>query len=231
MSSNCPPAPVSANPALILQTSTLAAGTKVFRFHARVRSADSFNPNEGKRIDVPEDGSRFNPFPGAPMPNIPTLYAADTLQAAALESVFHDVEHCPSPMYLKFRLAEWCYSQLEVLRDLLLVELTNPHLRQLAVPGRASSIRESELIHTPSSEYPNTRSWARFLHASLPKLDGVAWRPRLGGTGQAFVFFGDRCPPGTIIAKQIPISVESGAGFLELNRIAKLASIRIIDSA
>ncbi len=76
----------------------------------------------------------------------------------------------------------------------------------------------------------DTRTWARFLHASLPGLDGLAWRPRLGGTGWAYVFFGDRCGTGALRAQPTATEVISGAGFLELHRIATEASIRIIDS-
>lgn len=231
MPSKCPPAPAGADPALVLQTLTLRAGAPLFRFHGRTHQADSFNPNTGLRIEVPEKGARFSPYPGAPATNIPTLYAADTFRAAALESVFHGVDHSPSPTYLVSQLAAWRYSRLEATRDLVLLELTNPHLRQLAVAGRDSSLQEDELIHSPTAEYPNTRSWARFLHASLPALDGLAWRPRLGGTGQAYVFFGDRCGAGALEAASMPILVESGPGFHQLCRVAKLASIRLIDSA
>jgi hypothetical protein len=230
MSFNCPPAPASGAVALALETTTLAAGTQLIRFHKKGRTASSFNPNIGKRIEIEEDGGRFNPFPGAPASNVPTLYAADTLEAAALESVFHDVEHCPSPSYLRTRLASWRYSRIDIMRDLLLLELTNPRLRQLAVPGRSSSLKESELIHTSPSEYPNTRTWARFLHASVATLDGLAWRPRLGGKGLSFVFFGDRFAIGDLRAKPKPAKVDSGPGFLEIQQIARSARIRIIDS-
>lgn len=202
----------------------------LFRFHSWVRPADSFNPNVGKHIELPEDGSRFNPFPGAPALNVSTLYAADSLEAAALESVFHDIEHCPSPTYPKFRLSDWCFSRLELVRDLRVLELTNPRLRQIRVPGRPTSIEEHELVHTPPSEYPNTRSWARFLHASIPGLAGLAWRPRLGGTGQAFLLFGDRCHDKAFKVDAPPTGVASGTGFIEISRIAQWASIRIVDS-
>jgi hypothetical protein len=66
-----------------------------------------------------EDGARFNPFPGAPSPNVPTMYAADSLPAAALESVFHNVDRSPSPSFPKMQLADWQYSRLKVIRKLL----------------------------------------------------------------------------------------------------------------
>lgn len=229
MSFNCPQASIDADPRLTVQTRKIEAGAQLVRFHGTAYPADSFNPNTGKRIDLPEHGSRFNPFPGPPSSNVPTLYAADTLQAAALESVFHAVQHEPSPTYLRSQLSDWRYSHLETLRDLTVLDLTNPHLRQLSVPGRSISLTEGELIHTPASEYPNTRTWARFLHESLPILDGLAWRPRLGGIGWAYIFFGDRCGTGALQSGPIAIEVSSGPGFLELDEIAKLASIRIID--
>jgi len=231
MSFKCPLAPAGANPALVLQTLPLSAGTKLFRFHGTTYGADTFNPNIGRRIEVPEDGARFNPFPGAPADNIGTLYAADTFEAAALESVFHAVEHVPSPDFPRVQLADWRYSRLEVTQDLVLLELVNPRLRQLPVRGRKASISEGELIHSPPGQYPNTRTWARFLHASMPGLAGLAWRPRLGGTGQAFVFFGDRCRSGVLEAKSKPIPVAVGPGYQQLCRVARAASIRMIGPA
>src|SRR5215469_15669470 len=161
MSFNCPPAPTGAG-VLTIQTTPLAKGRLLFRFHKihTTYPANSFNPNTDKHIDIPEEGARFNPFPGAPSANVPTLYAADNLNAAALESVFHDVEHTPGPTYPKSRLAEWSYSKLRAKRKLVFLMLVNPRLRPIGVPGRSSSITESELVHTPPVEYPHTRTWA-----------------------------------------------------------------------
>jgi hypothetical protein len=178
---------------------------------------------------VPEDGTRFNPFPGAPSPNVPTLYAADRLSAAALESIFHDVPHVPSPTYPRSRLRDSSYTKLETTRDLVSFELVNPRLRQLAVPGRDSSVTEDELIHTPASEYPHTRTWAQFLHTHVPGLDGLLWRPRLGGEGHALVLFGDRLKTGDLKIVSPAVSAATGIGFAKVHRIATLASISIVD--
>jgi hypothetical protein len=173
-------------------------------------------------------GARFNPFPGAPAANIPTIYAADLLEAAALESIFHDVPHVPSPSYPRLRLGEWSYSELKVTRDLVLLELVNPKLRQFRVPSRVESITESELIHTPPSEYPHTRTWAQSFHTALSKLDGLAWRPRLAGTGTSFVFFGDRFKTGDLQIHSSPTPTAIGDGFLEIYALAKRAHITIV---
>jgi hypothetical protein len=229
MSFSCPVA-LAGTASFKVHTTELVWGRVLFRFHKSSAShpANSFNPNTGKHIDIPEDGARFNPFPGAPSVNISTLYAADTFQGAALESVFHDVEHAPSPTYLTSQFAEWSYSKLRTKRKLMLLKLVNPRLRPLLVPGRDSSITESELVHTPRGEYPHTRTWARYLHDSLPSIDGLAWRPRLGGTGTAYIFFGDRC--GGELEIDTPANhLITGPGLGKIKGIARRAGIVLID--
>ena len=208
----CPPAPVAANPALVIQTAILKAGSALTRFHSKSRAGNIYNPNTGKRIEIEEEGARFNPFPGAPAANVPTLYAADNITAAALESIFHGVKHIPSPTFPRIGLKDSSYSELVVNADLAVVELTNPQLRQLVIARRRTSLKEEELIHTPPSQYPHTRTWARFLHDSLPSLQGLCWRPRLGGTGLAYMLFGDRCAPGALTVTSGPTDVDSGSG-------------------
>jgi hypothetical protein len=149
----CPPAPVAANPTLFIRSSILKAGNVLTRFHSKVRAGNIYNPNKNKRIGVEEDGARFNPFPGAPATNVPTLYAADNPSAAALESIFHGLKHIPSPTFPRLGLKESCYSQLTVNDDLLVIELVNPQLRQLAVAGRRASLSEGELIHSRPRQY------------------------------------------------------------------------------
>lgn len=195
MSSNCPAAPLY-GPVADLQMLMLPSGTALVRFHGSAYPANSFNPNIGKDWTISKDGARFNPFPDGNAVNVPTLSAGDNFAAAALESVFHDVPHIPSPRFPRTRLDSWQYTRLEVKRDLVLFELTNPHLRQLDVPGRPVSLLEAELIHSEPTQYPNTRTWARFLFQMLPALSGLAWRPRLGGQGMAYVFFGERALSG-----------------------------------
>lgn len=110
----------------------------------------------------------------------------------------------------------------------MLFELVNPKLRQLSVPGRANSITESELIHTLASEYPQTRTWAQSLHTAIPGLDGLAWRPRLAGTGTSYVFFGDRFKDGDFQVHSAPVPVAHGTGFAEILAIAERANITIV---
>ena len=76
---------------------------------------------------------------------------------------------------------------LQLLSDLTVFSLTNPRLRQITVSGRTTSLTEDELIHSPPSEYPNIRTWARFLHQVCPRFkDSPGGRDLGAGDGPTF---------------------------------------------
>jgi len=236
MSSNqtCPKAP-SAPKGVLPQTESVPSGTLLTRFRSKPASpataypANSFNPNTARDWEIAGDGARFNPFPVSSGGNAPTLYAADGYATAALESVFHDVPHEMSPEFPRSRILLWQYVQLRTKRDLWVVMLTNPQLRQLRVPRRKESLREDELIHTPASQYPRTRTWAKFLHDHILSLDGLAWRPRLGGHGTAYMFFGDRCNISDFEIVGVPTDLDSPVEYAKIKAVATASNIRIID--
>jgi hypothetical protein len=230
----CPRAPTAPKGDLP-QTEFIPSGTVLTRFRSRptnpamAHPANSFNPNIGKDWEIAADGARFNPFPISSRGNAPTLYAADSYAAAALESVFHDVPHEASPEFSRSRVLQWQYVQLKTQCELRIVMLTNPQLRQLHVSHREESLREDELIHTPPSQYPQTRTWAKFLYDHIPALDGLAWRPRLGGRGTAYMYFGDRCNPTDFAVVGVPTDLDAAAEYAKIEAVATAAHIRIID--
>jgi len=61
--------------------------------------------------------------------------------------------------------------------------MVNSQLRQVPVAGRSDSLSEAEIIHSDPQQYPITRRWAQFFYNGIPTLQGLAWRPRLGGEG------------------------------------------------
>ncbi len=174
-------------------------------------------------------GARFNPFQNLLGHDVPTIYAGSTNFAAALESVFHDLPHTPKPPYPASKFTGFAYSRLKIRRALQVLELVNPQLRQVSVPGRDKSLEEHALIHTKANEYPATRAWARYFHHSLPHLEGLAWRPRLGGEGLAYVFFGDRVAPDDLQLVENATPIDSGPGRRLIESLADKAYIRIID--
>jgi hypothetical protein len=228
----CPRAPGSPSGALP-QTILIPVGTTLTRFRGIVVPPatpfppNSFNPNTGKKSTIATDGARFNPFPDTAGDNVPTIYAATTYEAAALESVFHQVPHIQSPEVMRSQVETWEYFELRTLRELRVVRLNNPQLHQLKAPRRRESLREDELIHSPASQYPATRTWAKFLHDHLPGLDGLAWRPRLAGQGEAYVFFGDRCGASDFAVATPPTPLTSPAEYGKIKAVADAANITI----
>jgi YD repeat-containing protein len=157
-----------------------------------------------------------------------TTYTYDSLDRlttkdtpeGTLNYTYDTAGNLASMTFPRLGLKESCYSELIVNDDLIILELTNPQLRQLAITGRRAFLNEGELIHTPPRQYKNTRTWARHLHASLPALQALCWRPRLGGTGLAYMLFGDRCPPGalTVIAGPVVTCSEEPQDETDRNR-------------
>jgi hypothetical protein len=231
----CPSAPSLPTGALP-QTVLIPAGTLLTRFRgiavppASAHPPNSFNPNTDKNWTIATDGARFNPFPDTAGKNVPTIYAATTYEAAALESVFHQVPHIQTPEIMRSQVETWEYFALRTLRDLRVARLTNPQLRQLKVTGRTESLREDELIHSPPSQYPATRTWAKHLHDHLPGLDGLTWRPRLAGEGEAYVLFGDRCGAGDFVVGSPPTRLTSATEYGKIKAVADAANITIKSS-
>jgi len=135
-----------------------------------------------------------------------------------------------SPEIPRSRVLWWQYLRLKTTRELRVVKLTNPQLRQLRVLRRSGSLREDELIHTEVSPYPMTRTWAKFLHDNMPTVAGLAWRPRLAGQDIAYIFFGDRCSAADFLIHHSPTSLDSAIEFAKIQVVATAANIRIIDA-
>jgi hypothetical protein len=182
MTAGCP-LPPSGTANLKVGLAEVSVGTALIRFHPSKYRGTSFNPNidefgKPRNMDDARAGARFSPFAdligagsGA---NVSTLYAGTTDRAAALESVFHDLPHMPSPTFASSQLKGFVLSRFTVKRPLMVLELVNPQLRQLPVEGRAASLTEGELISSSPSNYPSTRAWAQHLHRCLPTLAGLA---------------------------------------------------------
>src|SRR5437763_1001790 len=82
-------------------------------------------------------------------------------------------------------------------------------------------------VHPANSFNPNTRKWAKLLHDNIPGLDGLAWRPRLGGQDIAYVFFGDRCGAADFSVVHGPTALNTPAEYGRIKAVADGASITI----
>jgi hypothetical protein len=178
--------PTPLPPATLHITSwTLHSKQVLHRVHQERYTGEQFNPGL-------KGNARFSPIRNAKGAAIPTLYAAVTFDAAAMETAFHDVSHVPGfKHYNKRKLEGQVHSELKVKRDLTLVDLGSVALRKLGVPRKL-------LIDTEKDQYPATRLWAEAVHAQHPRIQGLSWISRQDDSARAVMLFGDRVPKSAL---------------------------------
>jgi len=164
------------------------------RVHLQDYQATQFNPGH-------TGDARFSPLQNSLGQPIPTLYAADTFQAALMESVFHDVPHAPGfKLFDRRKLHKQVHSRLQVTTALTLADLTSKPLRKLGVTRR-------QLIDTEKDQYSNTRRWAQAIHAQHPDVQGLRWTSRQDDSARAVMLFGDRIADNLLHQTQEPRSL------------------------
>ncbi|NHZ92217.1 RES domain-containing protein [Massilia sp. CCM 8733] len=171
------PPPLNVDAANVTRTS-LDVNTILHRIHQDTFGALQFNPGFGN--------ARFSPINDAVGKSIPTIYAGETFECAAMESVFHDVPYAPGlKAYDKAKLAGQVHSIVKTKELLVLADFGTKALHKLGIP-RAS------LTDTEKDRYPFTRTVAQAVHAQCPDLQGICWTSRQDDKATAYVLFGDR---------------------------------------
>jgi hypothetical protein len=107
-------------------------------------------------------------------------------------------------------------------RDLTLIQLHGHGLRRLGAS-------RAELIDSEVWQYARTAAWAAALHFRREGADGLIWVSRKFDTAFALVLFGDRVVRSDIEVIEHPLPLFLGDGYAEIQRIAGLASITIIE--
>ena len=206
-----PPPPAKLDPKL----TRLAAGSSLYRVHPARFRANQFNPNRAST-----QRGRFHLFTDVQELPVPTLYAADTVDGALSETVFHNVPGGGGRI-LRSRLQGLELSRLLTRDELLVVELRGHGLRRLG-------LTRPQLLETDASTYPDTACWAQALHRCNPDIQGLLWISRQFDQTSAVVLFGDRVSPTALRVQQKALALDSGTGFKEVQRIASEARIAII---
>lgn len=173
-------------PATLHITSVTLSRKKVLhRVHSEDYEGGEFNPGL-------KGNARFSPIRTTKGDPIPTLYAADTFEAALMESVFHDVPHAPGfKQFDKRKLAGQEHSTVQTTQDLKLADLSSKPLRKLGVTRK-------QLIDTEKDQYAKTREWAEAIYAQAPDIQGLYWTSRQDDSARAVMLFGDRIPKGVL---------------------------------
>jgi hypothetical protein len=150
------------------------------------------------------------------------MYAADRIEGALSETVFHDVPVRGSlKIVRRERLRPLGISILSPRRDLSLLQLHGFGLRRLGVS-------REELIASEAVQYSRTVLWARALHACRREADGLVWVSRQHDSSLCLVLFGDRVSVADLRVSRHPRSL--GTKAFELVEVAaEAAGILIVD--
>jgi hypothetical protein len=153
---------------------------------------------------------------------VPTLYAATTREAAAFESIFHDIEADTAFKTVPLNVVQArSVSRFAPRRDVRLAGLFTPDLKAWGI-GRA------DLIDTSRDTYDQTVAWARAIHAAHSNLDGLIWTSRQCDPERCVIMFGDRIAEDAFdILERLEVATNA-ALLLELRGFGERAGIVIV---
>ncbi|WP_281170796.1 RES domain-containing protein [Gulosibacter molinativorax] len=168
---------------------------------------------------------RFAPFDEvATGARVPTLYLAESLAAALLETALHGVHERMPRVVSEQSLLGKLHAHVIPPTSLTLADLRDAQLARLGL-GRA------QIASASAEHYPCTRRVARTIHAEAPDLAGIVWHSRqaelVGGKPvEVAVIFAGRLPAARDAWKLGPYrnasgSLLEGAGRLLLDELAE----------
>ena len=176
--------------------------------------------------------TRFAPFDAVDgSGRVPTLYVAETLEAALLETSLHTVAEEQPREVAESSLLGALHAEVLPPTALTLVDLRDAQLSALQISRR--SIASSSAEH-----YPCTRRVAQAIHGSTPASAGIVWHSRQAELNQqpaseVAVIFADRLPQGRDAWQLSPSRHAAGAllegrGRLLLDELAEALDITVV---
>lgn len=175
------PLPTSGIP---VHKEVLEKGQILFRCHDMKWTGKSFNP--GRSLYPGDYGARFSPFSDAAGKLVSYLYAADSVQGALSETIFHDlIGHVRRGFLNITPWREWGLTRLKTERELTLVTLKTADLYRMGL-SKETFILGDRLI------YAQTRQWAKAMYDQNKDVDGYVWKSRQHDDSDAYILFGNR---------------------------------------
>jgi hypothetical protein len=154
-----------------------------WRVHPGRSAGDTVNPSA-------ESNARFSPIKRADGTVLPVMYAADKVEGALMETVFHEAP-CPSAgahlQRAEIEAKSLVLLQLNCSGSLSLIDFSSTGLRRVG-------LAKSQVIATNAVHYPATRALAQHLYERLPQAQGLLWMSRLFDQSRAVMLFADRIP-------------------------------------
>ncbi len=153
---------------------------------------------------------------------MPTLYAASSREAAAYESIFHDIEADAAFKTVRLDIVtSRSVSLIAPKRDLRVASLFTPDLK-------AWRLRRTDLIDTPKSTYDQTVFWAQAIHCAHAGADGLIWTSRQCDPERCVVLFGDRVAETDFdVLERLEVATDA-ALLLQLRGFGRRAGIDIV---
>ena len=193
----------------------MPADTLLHRIHDRSREPTSFNPCQGRP-------TRFAPLWRIDGSCIATAYAAQSLECAVHETIFHEIGHSAAIKVIDTDAIESLdHSTIALSRDLILCGLFEPDLNRWRLTRR-------DLIDTFPTSYATTASWAIAAHDMHPDIDGLIWTSRRCDPMLACVLFGDRLGNGSLHTRSRDPIDQSPALLSQMRDFAGRAGITLV---
>lgn len=165
-------------------------GKVLHRVHNRQFDGNAFNPCRG-------GPTRFAPIHGTHGRCIPSLYAADTVEAAIYETILHDVPpYAVRKSVPRSALNMRRHTILRLRRGLCLASLRAPDLMRWGISREA-------LIGGLPTQYARTALWAKAVHDRFQEIDGLFWTSNLCDPDAALLLFGDRVTAADLLVKDV----------------------------
>lgn len=175
--------------------------------------------------------TRFAPFDAVGTKNrVPTLYLAESLTAALLETSFHNVYEQKPRVISEMSLLGKLHARITPPTGLQLTDLRDSQLTRLG-------LNRKNIASSSAEHYPCTRKVARAIHASSAYTAGIVWHSRqaeLNGMQglEVVVVFADRIPQNHRAWNLAPHRNASGAllegaGRILLDELAESLDVTI----
>ena len=205
-----PPSRLCDDPAL----DYLPAGTTLWRVHHANLRPEEFSASPA---DSPWGGGRFD---CTSADRFPFLYAALKPETALCETLLRPLQSGHGWRHLVHAsVRNRVLSCLATTSDLTLLSLAETtHLLKVC--------QDTWLVHAEGLDYTGTRDWACWLRHHVVKAQGFVWCSRRNLPEHSLIFFGDRCPAGSIQSgPEPPMRLDDQHGAEYLNE--HLAAYRV----
>ena len=156
------------------------------RVHDGTLEGTSFNPS-------PRSNARFSTLRRSDGTVVSVLYAADTIEGALMQTVFHEAPTPSAGAHLRrneIAAKGLVLSELRTTTKLQVIDLTSTGLRRVG-------LTKPQVIDTDANAYPDTRALAQHLYSTCPSAHGIQWSRQLDRS-RAVMLFADRLPPASI---------------------------------